>query len=171
MWRGVSEAEPFLTGRTMIMAGSNTRAKFVAYPISTCGGRALINWVAEVRLAPGDRALDAHDRRRTTDPARVLTHFGEWDFDWLDIPALIAGAPAIYEYPMIDRDPLPHWGSGRVSLLGDAAHPASWSVAAVTAPRRARGLHAPDTTDSPAPARPTAHRRGFAHSESGHQLP
>jgi 2-polyprenyl-6-methoxyphenol hydroxylase-like FAD-dependent oxidoreductase len=123
MWRGVSEAEPFLTGRTMIMAGSNTRTKFVAYPISTGGGRALINWVAEVRLAPGDRPLDTHDWRRTTDPARVLTHFGEWNFDWLDIPALIARAPAIYEYPMIDRDPLPHWGSGRVSLLGDAAHP------------------------------------------------
>jgi 2-polyprenyl-6-methoxyphenol hydroxylase-like FAD-dependent oxidoreductase len=38
-------------------------------------------------------------------------------------PGLIASAPAIYEYPMIDRDPLPRWGSGRVSLLGDAAHP------------------------------------------------
>ena len=24
---------------------------------------------------------------------------------------------------MIDRDPLPQWGTGRVSLLGDAAHP------------------------------------------------
>jgi 5-methylphenazine-1-carboxylate 1-monooxygenase len=123
MWRGVSEAEPFLTGRTMIMAGSNSRTKFVAYPISTGGGRALINWVAEVRLAPGDRGLEAHDWRRTTDPASVLAHVGEWNFDWLDIPALIARAPAIYEYPMIDRDPLPRWGSGRVSLLGDAAHP------------------------------------------------
>jgi 2-polyprenyl-6-methoxyphenol hydroxylase-like FAD-dependent oxidoreductase len=124
MWRGVSEAEPFLTGRTMIMAGSNRRTKFVAYPIgTTSSGRALINWVAEVRLAPGDRALDAHDWRRTADRASVLAHFGDWDFDWLDIPALIAGAPAIYEYPMIDRDPLPRWGDGRVSLLGDAAHP------------------------------------------------
>ena len=32
MWRGVTEAEPFLGGRTMIMAGSNLRSKFVAYP-------------------------------------------------------------------------------------------------------------------------------------------
>jgi 5-methylphenazine-1-carboxylate 1-monooxygenase len=123
MWRGVSEAAPFLTGTTMIMAGSNRRAKFVAYPIGGRGGRALINWVAEVRLAPGERRLDGHDWRRTADPAAVLAHFAEWDFDWLDVPALIAAAPAIYEYPMIDRDPLPHWGSGRVSLLGDAAHP------------------------------------------------
>jgi 2-polyprenyl-6-methoxyphenol hydroxylase-like FAD-dependent oxidoreductase len=123
MWRGVSQAEPFLTGRTMIMAGSNTRAKFVAYPIGARDGRALVNWVAEIRLAHGDRPLDAHDWRRTADPARVLAQFSDWRFDWLDIPALITAAPAIFEYPMIDRDPLPRWGSGRVSLLGDAAHP------------------------------------------------
>jgi 2-polyprenyl-6-methoxyphenol hydroxylase-like FAD-dependent oxidoreductase len=53
----------------------------------------------------------------------VLPDFGDWRLHWLDIPALIAAAPAIFEFPMIDRDPLPHWGSGRVSLLGDAAHP------------------------------------------------
>jgi 2-polyprenyl-6-methoxyphenol hydroxylase-like FAD-dependent oxidoreductase len=123
MWRGVGEAEPFLTGRTMIMAGSNARAKFVAYPIGVRGGRALVNWVAEIRLAPGDRPLDPHDWRRTADPGRVLADFGDWRFGWLDIPALIAASPAIFEFPMIDRDPLPHWGSGRVSLLGDAAHP------------------------------------------------
>jgi 2-polyprenyl-6-methoxyphenol hydroxylase-like FAD-dependent oxidoreductase len=123
MWRGVSEAEPFLTGRTMIMAGSNRRAKFVAYPIGGRDDRALVNWVAEIRLAPGDRPLDTHDWRRTADPARLRADFGDWSFDWLDVPALIAAAPAIFEYPMIDRDPLPRWGSGRVSLLGDAAHP------------------------------------------------
>jgi hypothetical protein len=64
MWRGVSEAEPFHTGRTMIMAGSNTRTKVVAYPVGARHGRALVNWVAEIRLAPGSRALDAHDGRR-----------------------------------------------------------------------------------------------------------
>ncbi len=123
MWRGVSEARPFLTGRSMIMAGSNMQAKFVAYPIGACGGRALVNWVAEARLAAGGGAGDAHDWRRTVDPSVVLAHFGDWSFDWLDVRALIAGAPAILEYPMIDRDPLRQWGSGRVSLLGDAAHP------------------------------------------------
>ena len=49
-------------------------------------------------------------------------HFDGWRFDWLDVPALIAGAPAVYEYPMVDRDPLPAWTYGRVTLLGDAAH-------------------------------------------------
>ena len=50
-------------------------------------------------------------------------HFARWDFDWLDIPRLIASTGSIFEYPMIDRDPLPYWGAGRVTLLGDAAHP------------------------------------------------
>ncbi len=123
MWRGVSEAEPFGSGRTMIMAGSNRREKFVAYPIRGRDGRRLVNWVAEVRLAPEDAAPGAHDWARTSDPARVVEHFADWDFGWLDVPGLIAGTPSIFEYPMIDRDPLPWWGAGRVTLLGDAAHP------------------------------------------------
>jgi 5-methylphenazine-1-carboxylate 1-monooxygenase len=36
---------------------------------------------------------------------------------------LIRGAEVIYQYPMVDRDPLPTWNFGRVTLLGDAAHP------------------------------------------------
>jgi 2-polyprenyl-6-methoxyphenol hydroxylase-like FAD-dependent oxidoreductase len=53
----------------------------------------------------------------------VLPHVADRDFAWLDVPALVRAAPKIWEYPMVDRDPLPHWGTGRVSLLGDAAHP------------------------------------------------
>jgi hypothetical protein len=53
----------------------------------------------------------------------VLRYFGDWRFPWLDIPALIRAATVIYEYPMVDRDPLDWWGRGRVTLLGDAAHP------------------------------------------------
>jgi 2-polyprenyl-6-methoxyphenol hydroxylase-like FAD-dependent oxidoreductase len=125
MWRGVTETEPFLTGRSMIMAGSNLSSKFVAYPISRsverCG-RAAVNWVAEVRLEEGATVepADWHRRGRADD---VLPYFAGWRFSWLDIPALIAGAPAMFEYPMVDRDPLPSWGAGRVTLLGDAAHP------------------------------------------------
>ena len=39
------------------------------------------------------------------------------------MPALIEHATAIYEYPLMDRDPLPQWSHGHVTLLGDAAHP------------------------------------------------
>jgi 2-polyprenyl-6-methoxyphenol hydroxylase-like FAD-dependent oxidoreductase len=44
-------------------------------------------------------------------------------FDWLDIAAVLRAADAVYEYPMVDQDPLSSWTSGRVTLLGDAAHP------------------------------------------------
>ncbi len=37
-------------------------------------------------------------------------HFAGWTYDWLDVPALIAGADGAYENPMIDRDPVPDLG-------------------------------------------------------------
>jgi 2-polyprenyl-6-methoxyphenol hydroxylase-like FAD-dependent oxidoreductase len=55
--------------------------------------------------------------------ADVMAWFGDWKPGWLDVPGLIIGAPEILEYPMVDRDPLPWWGRGRVTLAGDAAHP------------------------------------------------
>jgi 5-methylphenazine-1-carboxylate 1-monooxygenase len=120
----VVEGAPFLTGRTVAVAGTNASLKFVAYPISRraeLAGRALINWVAEVAV-PGGSATAA-DWNRLGRVEDVLPWFADWTFGWLDVPALITGAPQILEYPMVDRDPLPSWGNGRVTLLGDAAHP------------------------------------------------
>jgi 2-polyprenyl-6-methoxyphenol hydroxylase-like FAD-dependent oxidoreductase len=124
MWRGVVEGAPFLTGRTVAVAGTNAALKFVAYPISRQAerrGHALLNWVAEVMLPAG--RPDGADWNRTGRVEDVLPWFADWKFGWLDVPALITGAPRILEYPMVDRDPLPSWGAGRVTLLGDAAHP------------------------------------------------
>ena len=124
MWRGVVDAAPFLTGRTVAVAGTNAALKFVAYPISRQAelrGRALVNWVAEVMVPGGSAtAADWNRRGRVED---VLPWFADWTFGWLDVPGLITGAPQILEYPMVDRDPLPFWGTERVTLLGDAAHP------------------------------------------------
>ncbi|QKG20734.1 flavin-dependent oxidoreductase [Actinomadura verrucosospora] len=125
MWRGVTEGEPFLTGRTLAVAGSNATSKMVVYPISMRAerrGRALLNWVAEVKLAD-DRLDRSADWNRTGRLEDVLPHFADWKFDWLDIPALISGSEEILEYPMVDREPLDRWTFGRVTLLGDAAHP------------------------------------------------
>jgi 2-polyprenyl-6-methoxyphenol hydroxylase-like FAD-dependent oxidoreductase len=124
MWRGVVEGEPFLSGRTVAIAGANATLKFVAYPISRQAelrGRALVNWVAEVMVPGGSAtAADWNRRGRVED---VLPWFADWTFSWLDVPGLITGAPQILEYPMVDRDPLPSWGTERVTLIGDAAHP------------------------------------------------
>lgn len=121
MWRGTAISEPFLDGRTMVMAGTNSTAKFVAYPISpVVGGTTTINWVAEVRM-PGDGMVaDWTARGRLAD---VFPWFADWDLGWLSVPGLIASSEAILKYPMVDRDPLPWWGTGRVTLAGDAAHP------------------------------------------------
>ncbi|TDD82087.1 flavin-dependent oxidoreductase [Actinomadura darangshiensis] len=125
MWRGLTEGEPFLTGRSLAVAGTNSAAKMVVYPISMRAerqGRALLNWVAEVKL-PGDRLDRAADWNRAGRLGDVLPHFADWTFGWLDIPAMLAGSAEILEYPMVDRDPVDRWTSGRVTLLGDAAHP------------------------------------------------
>ncbi|WP_176611309.1 flavin-dependent oxidoreductase [Actinomadura sp. WMMB 499] len=125
MWRGVAEGEPFLSGRTLAVAGSNAAAKMVVYPISRRAerrGKALLNWVAEVKLADDvlDRNADWNRQGRLED---VLPHFADWKFDWLDVPAMLRASAEILEYPMVDREPLERWTFGRVTLLGDAAHP------------------------------------------------
>jgi 2-polyprenyl-6-methoxyphenol hydroxylase-like FAD-dependent oxidoreductase len=125
LWRGTTWGQPFLSGRTVAVSGTNAALKFVAYPVSrqaALNGQALINWVAEVMLPEHDGAVA--DWTRTGRLADVLPWFADWSFGWLDPPALISGARQILEYPMADRDPLPSWGDGsRVTLLGDAAHP------------------------------------------------
>jgi 2-polyprenyl-6-methoxyphenol hydroxylase-like FAD-dependent oxidoreductase len=124
MWRGVTVAEPFLSGRTMVVAGYFGR-RVVVYPISRpheAQGRALVNWVAEFRVAAG-QPMPRQDWDHTARPEDVLAPFAAYDFDFLDLPALVRGAAAIYQYPMVDREPLPTWDFGRVTLLGDAAHP------------------------------------------------
>ena len=123
LWRATSVADPFLSGRTMIMAGHQNQ-KFVCYPISPAHARAskaLINWVAELNVPDWNRPKQ--DWNRQVDKSRFAEPFQSWCFDWLDVPALIDNAEVIYEYPLVDRNPLPRWSHGRMTLLGDAAHP------------------------------------------------
>jgi 2-polyprenyl-6-methoxyphenol hydroxylase-like FAD-dependent oxidoreductase len=123
LWRGVVEADPVFDGRSCIMAGHND-LKIVIYPISEPArrrGRAQLNWVAERRIGgvlPNDRA----DWNRIGNHADFVGAFADWRFDWPDVPALFAATQTVYEFPMVDRNPLPQWRFGRVALLGDAAH-------------------------------------------------
>lgn len=124
LWRATIEGAPFLSGRSMFMAG-HADQKFVCYPISRTAadrGRSLINWIAELAI-PGDEPPHGADWNRKADKADFLPAFEDWTFDWLDIPRLIRETAEVYEFPMVDRDPLPAWSFGRRTLLGDAAHP------------------------------------------------
>ena len=121
MWRGTTWAKPFLDARTMAMIGCKAR-KFVCYPIAERDGQVLVNWIADLRY-PDSHAWAREDWNRPGRAADLMPHFGDWRFDWIDVPALIEGAEAIFEWPMVDRDPLPRWSHGRMTLLGDAAHP------------------------------------------------
>ncbi len=122
LWRGTTVATPYLDARTMIMAGSMDQ-KFVCYPIKDpVDGKQLINWIAELRFP--DRAVpDRNDWSSEGKLSDFLPAFEDWDFPWLDVPSMIRGGSGVWVYPMVDRDPLPTWTYGRVTLLGDAAHP------------------------------------------------
>ena len=125
LWRATSMGKPFRSGASMVLAGHDD-IRFVAYPISAPDphtGDAEINWIAEIRRDPGEGWRKA-DYNAASDISTFLPTFSEWNFDWLDCPRLIQSAEKVFEYPMVDRDPLPHWTDGRVTLMGDAAHPA-----------------------------------------------
>lgn len=121
MWRGVTRWKPMLSGASMVRAGWLSHGKMVIYPIRPEGpdGRQLINWVAEIET-PVYRKRDWNRPGAIDD---FIGAFADWHFDWLDVPEFIRAADSVLEFPMVDQDPLPRWSFGRVTLLGDAAHP------------------------------------------------
>jgi 2-polyprenyl-6-methoxyphenol hydroxylase-like FAD-dependent oxidoreductase len=121
LWRGVTRRQPFLTGRSIARIGAR-HSTLIVYPIRDNidgAGNQLINWVAEIErevAAPVDWSK----------PGRLedfYPTYQDWTFDWLDAAAMIREADLVLSYPMVDRDPLARWTFGRVTLLGDAAHP------------------------------------------------
>jgi 5-methylphenazine-1-carboxylate 1-monooxygenase len=63
------------------------------------------------------------DWNKKIDKQKFASVFAKWDFGWLNVLKLIENTEAVYEFPMVDRDPLTQWTFGKVTLLGDAAHP------------------------------------------------
>jgi 2-polyprenyl-6-methoxyphenol hydroxylase-like FAD-dependent oxidoreductase len=122
-WRGAIEAGPFLDGRTHVTIGSRD-CRAVIYPMSEKArtrGRSMINWVTVLGRQMASGQPGTWDQRAPQE--RFLTHFKDWNFDWIPFADLVAATKEIYEHPKDDRDPLPRWSFGRVTLLGDAAHP------------------------------------------------
>jgi 2-polyprenyl-6-methoxyphenol hydroxylase-like FAD-dependent oxidoreductase len=123
MWRGVTPGVPARTGASFVGLGTH-RHRVVFYPIGRpdpATGLAPINWIAEITV-DNSGGWTTGDWNRRVEVESFIHHFEGWNYDWLDVPAMLRGADAIFEYPMIDRDPVPTWVDGNVALLGDAAH-------------------------------------------------
>jgi len=123
MWRGMTPGFPIRSGASFVGLGTH-RHRVVFYPISPpdpATGLATINWIAEITV-DNSKGLRDGDWNKRVPIDSFIHHFDGWKYDWLDVPAMLRGAEEVFEYPMIDRDPLPTWVDGRVVLLGDAAH-------------------------------------------------
>lgn len=121
-WRGVTRRAPILDGRTYMRIGSIKTGKIVVYPIIDDvdgSGDQLINWIAEIETDRNNR----NDWNQQGDRADFLPIYESFKFDWLDVGQLIRDADTVLEYPMVDKDPVDRWTFGRVTFVGDAAHP------------------------------------------------
>jgi 2-polyprenyl-6-methoxyphenol hydroxylase-like FAD-dependent oxidoreductase len=122
LWRAALDAEPFLGGQTMIIAG-HFHQRVIAYPVGRAAapGKLLTNWICQMTVPRTASAREDWNRR--VPKRKVSDAFGGWRFPWLDVRALIEQSAEIYEFPLVDRDPVAAWTSRRVTLIGDAAHP------------------------------------------------
>ncbi|MFK8024042.1 MAG: flavin-dependent oxidoreductase [Ilumatobacter sp.] len=123
LWRGATPGPPIRSGASFTLVGTLDQ-RFVHYTISSIDpntGLQLQNWIAELTFDPTGGVADSSWNKQV-DIEEFLRALDDWSFDWLDIPALVRGAPAVWEFPMVDRDPVDRWVDGRTCLIGDAAH-------------------------------------------------
>jgi len=135
MWRGVTRQQPYLTGRSIARIGAR-HSTLIIYPIRDhidAAGNQLVNWVVEIEREVAV-PVDWNKPGRLDD---FLPVYRDWHFDWLDVPAMMRKADAIFSYPMVDRDPLARWSFGRAASRCSATPPIPCiRRAATAAPRR-----------------------------------
>lgn len=125
LWRGATDWPQFLTGRSMYIGGG-MGAKLALYPIApgSSATTRLTNWAIAIRMADGAITPPPKDSwSRVGRMDEVVPYARRFKVPGVDVEALVRATPTCWEYPMCDRDPLPRWSFGRVTLLGDAAHP------------------------------------------------
>lgn len=123
-YRGRALVNGFLDAQSIAIIGDK-RQRILCCPISkhelnSKQGKSLVDWIAylprkEPRINP--------DKVGETEAFTLSEHFRDWHFHWLDVAKLIRASKEIVAQPLFDRDPHRQWTFGRVTLLGDAAHP------------------------------------------------
>jgi 2-polyprenyl-6-methoxyphenol hydroxylase-like FAD-dependent oxidoreductase len=123
LWRGITSEAPFRTKASMVMIGHDTQ-RFVSYPISgpDRNGRSIINWIAELKFDPSN-PWPKGDWSKKVNKSKFINQFKNWSFEWINPYQLISDAGDVFEYPMVDREPLEKWTFDNTTILGDAAHP------------------------------------------------
>jgi len=120
-YRGYVEGDPYLTGASVVIIGHRTH-RLIIYPIARRpGGKLLINWLAYAK-AP-DAAPPLEDWGKDADRDMVAALYAGWSYPWIDAHGILARTERAYQFPNVDRDPIPRWSFGRVTMVGDAAHP------------------------------------------------
>ncbi|WP_298904321.1 FAD-dependent monooxygenase [uncultured Nostoc sp.] len=91
------------------------------YILNVGGG--YTSWISR-KLSPDYSLSHSADEVKS----RILHELADWDESFR---AVVEATPAeqIWEGPICDRPPLTHWSQGRVTLLGDAAHPMAPAMA------------------------------------------
>jgi len=123
LWRSTTLVKAPMGGKAMVWAGWHAQ-KFVAYPIGVDPetGLDILNWICDLKVSDGEM-LPVRDWNRPGNRDDFANAFADWKWSDVDVPTIVANSGPIYEFPMVDRDPLPRWAFGMVTLLGDAAHP------------------------------------------------
>jgi len=127
LWRGATEWAAYRDGRTMMIAGGSS-AKFVFYPIHADPAKPdtrLTNWAVMARTGDGTGPPPRREDWNRVGRLDEVVPFvrDRFRLGFAEPVSLIEATGTFYEYPNCDRDPLPRWSFGRVTLLGDAAHP------------------------------------------------
>lgn len=113
-WRALIPATglPAAFAEPIVRLWLGPSAHIVHYPVE---GGAQINVVAVFR--------DTWRAERWNTPGEIAKLPSACD-RWAEMPQrVIAAAKSFHRWPLADRAPLKQWGEGRVTLLGDAAHP------------------------------------------------
>jgi salicylate hydroxylase len=113
-WRGLAPAEKLkqfsIERNTHAWWGANKH--FVHYYVD--GGRQM-NWVGVVPA--GEWRLESWSAKG--EKSEVLAQFEGWH---PIVRGIIEASAEHFKWALYDRDPMPGWSRGRVTLLGDAAH-------------------------------------------------